>query len=166
MEEEELPYIKQLRWSAFICLLFSLALLSDILLPFSCEQASVTKRFLRKEVARFGVNIYELTIFTDKHAFKADPPLFELAKEGELIEVCTSGLFGKVLEVSGTNSQTLQHYQFKIINSAYRGYGSFPITLLILSCITAFFKKDETIAYSAGIIMIVIAITLIILMTL
>jgi hypothetical protein len=163
-QQEELPYIQQLRWFAIFCALFAFILLADIYLPHTCEKDYVTKRFLRKEVARFGGYVYDLTIITEKHTFKVDPPLFALAKEGDELEICISGILGKVLEVGGIDSDSSQGYRFKILNRAYRGYGAFPIILVILSSVTVFFKKDDTIAYSSGIIMLVFAIATVILL--
>lgn len=159
-EEGELPFAKGMKWIAGLSALFALSLLVDYFLPVVCVQAQVEKKIFFKENTRFGGQNYDLRIETDKIKFKAKPDLFGAVKELDFVSVCHTPIYRAVKSVSGTNSKDRLPYVFEAVLPIFRGYGAFPLSLLLVATFCLFFKKDDTIAYGSGIITIVLLLTM------
>ncbi len=159
-EEEVLPFFKAIRWIALGSLLFASCLLVDFFLPEQCKEEVVTKRVYLKESNRFGGNTYELKLFTPRFEIQVNPDLFRDAPEKTPIKVYHSPLFNTIKKVGGIKSPGGEKFLHETELPVYRGFAAFPIALLLLSFFTLIYKKDEVISYGAGIITIIILVTI------
>lgn len=161
-EQTELPFFRLMKMVAILCALLSGVLLLDFIMPVSCASDKIQKRLFEKEADRFGGTVFKLQIITENSAFEATPAMFEDASDGAAIEVCKSPIFHFVKKFEGTHPNTGKHFLHAANPPIYKGYCAFPLTLLILSLFTIFFKKDEIVAYCSGIITIVLVISVLI----
>jgi hypothetical protein len=161
-ESIELPFVRTIKVVALLCALLAGALLIDFILPVACNTDKIQQRLFDKEDDRFGGTIYKFQIVTTSSSFDATPVMFEDAAEGAQIEVCCTPLFRFVKQVSGTNSRKGTAFSHHANPPVYNAYGAFPIALLFLSLVALLFKRDEIIAYCAGIISIVFLISILI----
>lgn len=161
-ESIELPFVRPIKVIALLCALLSAALLIDFVLPSGCRTDKIQQRLFEKEDDRFGGTIYKFQIVTTSSSFEATPVMFEDAAEGAQIEVCITPLFRFVKQVSGSHSRKGTSFSHQANPPVYNAYGAFPIVLLFLSLIALLYKRDEIIAYCAGIISIVFLISILI----
>lgn len=159
-EEGDLPFTRALKWIAGASALFAVLLMADFFIPESCSQTKVLQKIFLKESNRFGGTNYNLKVVTEKLKFRAKPDLFASLSENDVVEVCYTPLFRFVKEVSGITKQEQVPYRFETIVPVYRGFGAFPISLLIAAFVCLFFKQDDTVAYASGILTIVLLITM------
>lgn len=163
-EQTELPFFRQMKIVAILCAVLSSVLLLDYVLPSNCSTDRIQKRLFEKEADRFGGTVFKLHIVTDNTVFEATPAMFEDAEDGAAINVCTSPIFRFVKQMEGTQPKQGNHFLHSTNPPVYKGYCVFPITLLVLSLFTIFFKKDEIVAYCSGIITIVLVISVLIIL--
>jgi len=159
-DESELPYSVVMKWIAALTGVFALFLILDFIMPSTCNSQIVQEKTFFKESSRFGSTNYDLEVITQDFSFKAQPELFSAIEENSTIEVCRTLIFSNVRKVSGISGLNNQPFAMEVILPVYRGYGAFPICLLIVSAFGFFFKKDDTVAYGASIISIVLMITM------
>jgi len=162
-EEGELPFYRYLKIVAALCCIFSIAILIDYVLPAVCKSETVAKRNFIKESSRFGGTDYDLKLITQTFEIKASPDLFDDAKENTNIQVCYSPVFKSVRTVSGNKNNTGKVFSHDLTPKVYKGFGAFPIALLLLGIATLFFK-DDTISYGAGILSVVVLVTMLIIL--
>jgi hypothetical protein len=159
-EVVELPLFKYIKTIAILSSLFSTLLLCDYLLPAKKTNEIVLKRIFEKESNRFGGTNYNLKIATQSFEIKAGAELFEHARETTPLEIYYSPIFNFIKLVKGKSVDTHQYFSDKPIEPIFRGYASFPITLLFLGLISYFYKKEDTIAYVSGILSIIVLTTI------
>ncbi|MCB0820483.1 MAG: hypothetical protein KDC13_07655 [Bacteroidetes bacterium] len=159
-DEAELPFAGPLKWVAAIAALFALSLIVDFFMPVVCTDARVEEKIFIKESNRFGGDTYDLRIITDKMKFRAKPDLFAAIEDKTVINVCHTPIYRSVKQVSGLNTKSNLPFSFEAVLPLFRGYGAFPISLLVVACFCLFFKQDDTIAYGSGIITIVLLISM------
>lgn len=159
-EEGDLPYAGVMRWLAAGAGIFAIILLVDYIMPVSCGDYAVTEKVFFKESTRFGSTSYDLRVITEDFKFKAKPELFAAIEENSIINVCRTPVFKAVREVSGISEIDKEPFKIEAILPVYRGLCAFPISLLIASAFGVFFKRDDTVAYGAGIIAIVLLTTI------
>lgn len=160
-EEGELPYFKIMKWALVVLSLLALLILVDFFLPANCSELKVHKKLAEKEDTRFGNTDYTLKVFTDKLEFKANPALFEALEEGHSISLCRSPLFQSIRTVKCTHRLTKEPFETELIAPVYKGYGSFPLAVIVLSLVAFFYKSDDTVAYGSGILALIVAVSLI-----
>ncbi len=159
-DESDLPYSVFMKWIAGATGVFALFLILDYALPSTCDSHVVKEKTFFKESTRFGSTNYDLEIITEDFSFKAKPELFSAIEEKSTLEVCRTLIFKAVRQVSGISELDKKPFKMEAILPVYRGYGAFPISLLIASAFGVFFRKDDTVAYGASIISIVLMITM------
>ncbi len=159
-DESDLPYSKAMKWIAGATGLFALFLLLDYVMPSTCDSHHVESKTFYKESTRFGSTNYDLEIVTADFSFKAKPDLYSAIREKSTINVCRSPIFKAVRQVSGISEVDKKPFAMEALLPVYRGYGAFPVCLLIASAFGVFFKRDDTVAYGASIISIVLMITM------
>lgn len=159
-EEGVLPFERVIKWIAGASALFALLLVGDYLLPANCSDQFVRDKLYRKESTRFGEQSYDLKIITPELQFAVSPELFgHIAKDAQ-IQVCKTPLLGTVKQISGISGKNEQAYIHDTELPIYRGFGAFPVSLLIASLVCLFFKNDDTVAYTSGILSIILLITM------
>lgn len=159
-EEGVLPFQRQMKWISALSALFAVLLLLDFIVPPSCSNELVLDKFFRKESTRFGSTLYDLKIITRNFKFKAKPDLFAEVSIQTNIEVCYTPIMRRVKYVNGRNKKNDQAFTFESEMPIYRGFAAFPIALLITSMLSLFFKQDDTVAYSFGIMTLILLITM------
>jgi hypothetical protein len=159
-EEGVLPFVKAIRVIAAISCLFALCLLIDFFLPEKCKEEVVRQRIYLKENNRFGGDNYDLKIVTSSFVIRAKPELFKDAPEQTRLRIYHSPVFGTIKSVCGNRIPSGETFRHEAELPIYRGYASFPISLLCLSLFTLFYKKDEVISYSSGVITVIILLTI------
>lgn len=159
-EEVELPFVKPLKRLSIIVGCFAIVLIVDYLLPVNCYEQEVVDKVFFKENNRFGSHDYDLEIFTTEFSFKAKPGLFAAVDQSSIIKVCRTPLLRAVRNVSGIHVKDGSQFTFEALLPVYRGFAAFPLSLLIASAFSVFYKRDEVVAYCSGIISIVIFITI------
>jgi hypothetical protein len=159
-EEGNLPFVQIMKWISAISALFALVLLVDYIIPHSCSNETVIDKEFRKESTRFGSTSYDLKIVTTNFEFKVKPDLFAVIEPKSEIELCHTPLLKRVKKVSGTIIKENIPFEYQTTAPIYRGYASFPISLLITSLMCLFFKRDDTVAYGFGFFTVVLLITM------
>lgn len=163
-EEAELPFVKYLKWLSILVGCFAILLILDYLLPVGCSNHRVTEKKFFKQSNRFGSIDYDMRIITDEFGFKAKPELFAAVEEYSEISVCRTPIFKAVKSVMGVHVDNGSQFNFEAILPVYRGFAAFPISLLLASAFSVFYKKDEIVAYCFGIISIIIFIVILLIM--
>jgi hypothetical protein len=159
-EEGVLPFVHVMKWTSAISAIFALVLLVDFLIPAKCSFETVITKEFRKESTRFGSTSYDLKIITTQFEFKVKPDLFAAIDLNSQIELCHTPLLKRVKLVKGQSIKNNQPYEFETTAPIYRGFAAFPISLLITSLISLFFKRDDTVAYAFGFFTLVLIITM------
>jgi hypothetical protein len=159
-EEGVLPFLKQMKWISALSALFAVLLLIDFFLPANCSSELVLGKEFRKESTRFGSTSYDLKIHTSNFKFKVNPDLFAAIIVDSNVEVCHTPIMNRVKLVSGRNIKNNLPYSYESVMPIYRGFASFPIALLIASMLSLFFKQDDTVAYSFGIMTLILLISM------
>jgi hypothetical protein len=159
-EEGVLPFVKAIQVIAAISCLFALCLLIDFILPEKCKEEVVRQRIYLKENNRFGGDNYDLKLVTSSFIIQAKPELFKDAPEQTRVRIYHSPVFGTIKSVCGISKVSGKAFQHHAELPVYRGYASFPLSLLFLSLFTLLYKKDEVISYGSGIITLIILLTI------
>lgn len=164
-EEDEgvLPFFRQLKVIMLLSTLFAALLLVDKLLPPQCETQEVLNKTSEKENNRFGGTDYTLKLHTRKQSLIIPAAVFEDVPENGTVDCCKSPIFGMVVRISGVASLRKKPFSHEVVAPVYKGYSAYPILLLVLSLVALLFRSDDTIAYGAGILaMILLVCTLIV----
>lgn len=160
-EDGDLPYFKLMKMALVVLSLLAVLILVDFFLPPNCESLVVQRKLSEKEDTRFGNTDYTLKVFTNAFEFKANAALFEAIAEGSRIRLCRSPIFKSIRKVECTHHLTGQAFETELTARVYKGYGSFPLAVILLSLVAFFYRNDDTVAYCSGILALIVAISLI-----
>lgn len=160
-EDGELPYFRYMKMALIVLSLLAVFILVDFFLVPNCDELIVRRKLSEKEDTRFGNTDYTLKVFTDALEFKANAQLFEAIKEGSRIRLCRSPIFKSIRSVECTHQLSGEAFKTELIAPVYKGYGSFPLAVILLSLVAFFYKSDDTVAYGSGILALIVAISLI-----
>jgi hypothetical protein len=160
-DEGTLPFSKAVKWLSFLNFVFAALLLADFFLPESTRQEPVIRKTFFKEDNRFGSDDYELKLITPSQEILASAALFKDAPVNTLLTIQHTPIFHTIKSVIGKNQEG-QLFIHEAEQAVYRGFGAFPVCLLLVSLIAIIYKKDDVTAYCSGILSMIVMLCLLI----
>lgn len=162
--EVRLPWFGAMKHLALLVAFFAILLLVDFFVPGTHQKEKVMQVFATKESDRFGGYLYTYAIQTETRKFTTDPEVLAVCREGDTLQLEVSQIFRRVKHIAAHSKQGEIAYAFSINAPVYKAKGAYPILLLLLGLIARFYTGDDVIAYVAGIMMLVMLISVLILL--